>query len=175
MERALADRTAGRHRNSALRLRSVGISRLARCRTPHHLFSPSRHGCLDACTAGLRLVFSGDGAVVPVADVAGWRFATLPCRYIEFFRNPPQCVTPLQPGTHVALATCDFLGRDILPRCRHFPGADDCGPRTAPPALAGLCPAWSTGVGRVRQHDRGVGWYSGMAFPWLVMVRRPRI
>src|SRR5579883_1749925 len=71
VERAFADRLAGRHRHSAVCLRSVGVSWLARGRTADCFLQAPGGGPVDASAAGLRVVLSGHGPPLPGADSSG--------------------------------------------------------------------------------------------------------
>ena len=127
---ALADRAPRRHRPPLRRLRPLGAKpRLARTRAGDALLPNARRRRPDAGAAGDRLVLLRHGGALPAADARRRGLAALPGRDRQLLRLRPRAGLPLQPDAHLARAAGDLLGRDLLRRRRHLPGADDRPPR----------------------------------------------
>ena len=130
------------------------LPRLARPRAGEPVVPHARRRGADAGPAGLRVVLLRDGGAVPDPDVRRRRLAALPGGPRELLRLRPGGDLPLQPDAHVARAARDLLGRDLVRRRRHLPGADDRPARAQAPGQAGVRAAGRAGGGGVRHADR---------------------
>ena len=80
LERAVADRAAGRHRDPVRGVRALALPRLARSRAGHAVIPRARRCRADAGAACVRVVLLRDGGAVPDPDVRRCRLTALPRR-----------------------------------------------------------------------------------------------
>ena len=90
LERAVADRAAGRHRDPVRRLRALAVPGLARARAGDAVLPRARRRGAHAGAARHRLVLLRDGGAVPDPDVRRRRVAALPGRAGGLLRLRPR-------------------------------------------------------------------------------------
>ena len=154
LERALADRAAGRHRDPVRRLRALAVPGLARARAGDAVVPRARRRRAHAGPAGDRLVLLRDGGAVPDPDLRRRRLAALPGGARRLLRLRPRPGLPVQPDAHVARAARAVLGGHVVRGGRDLPGADDRPARAQAPGQAGLRAARRARRRRVRHADR---------------------
>ena len=113
----------------------------------------------------------GDVALTPAQRACAWFFFVMAALFLiqtlvgaarqhyraehrRLLRLRPRAGLPLQPDAHLARPARDLLGRDVVPRRRHLPRADDRRARAQAPGHAGLRAARRAGRRRVRDADR---------------------
>ena len=152
---AVADRAPGRDRDPVRRLRALGApARLARPRAGDAVLQDPGRRRADPGAAGVRVVLLRDGRAVPDPDVRRRRLTALPRGDRQLLRLRPRGRLPVQPDAHLARAARALLGRDLVRRRGHLPGADDRPARAQAPGQARLRAARGPGRRRVRNPDR---------------------